>query len=104
MLDLLGFQPQCSDIKLQCLHEEALYMTFNCCHDLRGRITGQNFHFVHRARNHRLEDLPQSSGIIDRRGVRRELLAYIRDAAGRCLDLAITSIQNRMAVKWIEAI
>ena len=53
MLDLLGFQPQCSDIKLQGLHEEALYMTFNCCHDLRVRITDQHFHFFHRARNHR---------------------------------------------------
>ena len=81
MLDLLGFQPQCSGIELQGLHEEALYMTLNCCHDLRGRITDQHFHFVNRARNHRPKDLPQSGGIIDR-GVRRELLAYIRDAAG----------------------
>ena len=82
MLDLLGFRPQCSDIELQGLHEEALYMTFNCCHDLRGRITDQHFHFVHRARNRRPKDLPLSGGIIDRRGVRRELLAYIRYAAG----------------------
>ena len=81
MLDLLGFQPQCSAIELQGLHEEALYMTFNRCHDLRGRITDQHFHIVHRARDHRPKYLPQSGGIVDRRGVRRELLAYIRDAA-----------------------
>ena len=37
MFDLLGFQPQYSDIKLQGLHEEALYMTLNRCHDLSWR-------------------------------------------------------------------
>jgi hypothetical protein len=64
------------------LHKETLYIVIDYLHELSGPIPKQYLQFVQRTRNDSPEDLPQPRGVIDRGGVRRELVPHIRDTVG----------------------